>query len=211
MLVVLGLGNPGAAYRNTRHNVGYMVVDGIATGKYLSECVFGHGGSRVLRRLFAGKNMFRPTSGPFVKAEGELSGKTFMLAKSTSYMNESGGAAAWIVRKAIVKDISELLVVVDDVNLDLGRLRLREKGSDGGQKGLSHIIGRLGTDEFCRLRIGIGPRPDGEELKDYVLRSFRPEEHRDLEDVLIRASKIVGAWIEGGFQSAQREYSKQSN
>lgn len=211
MLVVVGLGNPGAAYRKTRHNAGYMLVDGIAIGKYLPEVAIHHTGSRVLKRLFANKIMFHKASGPFVKVEGELYGKRFLLVKPTTYMNESGKAVAYLVRRRIIRDLSELLVVVDDINLATGRVRLREKGSDGGQKGLGNIIDSLGTREFARLRIGVGPKPPGEDLREYVLKSFHPDEKKKFEESLEDASLIVGAWLSGGIEEARSEFSRLAN
>lgn len=209
MLVVVGLGNPGAAYRNTRHNAGFMVVDGIAEGKYLPDASFSRKGSRSLGRLFSNKVMFNKTSGPYVSLEGALSNTRFLLVKPTTYMNESGRALADIVRRGIVKEIDELLIVLDDIHLDVGRLRFREKGSSGGQKGLKNIIDILGTDEISRLRIGVGPRPDGD-LKEYVLGSFKPDERICFNDALENAARLVGSWIENGVPGITREYSRLS-
>jgi len=211
LLVVVGLGNPGASYRNTRHNAGYMLVDGIASGEYICDAIMHQGGSKVLNRLFAGRNLFHKSSGPYVRIEGELNGKRFMLVKPTTYMNESGKAVSWLFKKGIVRDLSDVIVVVDDINLETGRIRLREKGSDGGQKGLRSIISHLGANEFCRLRLGVGPKPDGEDLKRYVLTSFRPDERVVMERSLSDAASVVEAWIEGGYESSQREVSRLSN
>ena len=210
MLVVVGLGNPGAAYKHTMHNAGFMLLDGIAGGAYPIGAEFARSGKRGLRRLFASRDGFGKTAGPYVAIEGTLAYKQFLMVKPATFMNESGKALAYLVRKAIVRELSELLVVVDDVNLDLGRIRLREKGSAGGQKGLASIIERLGSDDFPRLRLGIGPRPEGSDLRDHVLSGMRPEEREILDRSLLDASKVVGAWIEHGFDGAQREISQLS-
>ena len=204
MLAVVGLGNPGAGYKKSRHNAGYMLLDGIAESRFFTDAVIQKSRRRGLRRLFSPKGLFNKSSGPYVSIEGECSGKRFLLVKPTTYMNESGKALSYLVRRGIVKDLSEILIVVDDINLNLGRIRLREKGSAGGQKGLKSIIGYLGTEEFVRLRIGIGPCPGGEDLKKYVLSSFRPGEKEILDTSLEYASEVVEAWVKDGFEGAQR-------
>jgi len=156
--------------------------------------------------LFGGGGPFEESAGPYVRVEGEIGGKRFLLAKPTTYMNESGRAVLHMVCRGVVEDMSEILVVVDDVNIPLGRLRLRERGSSGGQKGLQSIIDRLGTDEFNRLRIGVGPAPAEGDLKDFVLSSPPPREMEILERSLRLASAVVEAWITGGFAEAQTAF-----
>jgi len=207
LLVVVGLGNPGPEYRNTRHNVGFMLVDGIADGTFMPGAVVRKK-RRGLGRLLGPGDPFEKSSGPYVGVEGEIGGRRFLLAKPTTYMNESGRAVLHMVCRGVVEDMSEMLVVLDDVNLPLGRIRLRERGSSGGQKGLQNIIDRLGTDEFNRLRIGIGPAPDGCDLKDFVLSSPPPREMEVLEKSLRTASTVVEAWLTGGFEEAQTVFSR---
>jgi len=204
LLAVVGLGNPGAGYKNSRHNAGFMLLDGIAERRLFTDAVIQKSRRRVLRRLFASKGLFNKSPGPFVSIEGECAGKRFLLVKPATFMNESGKALSYLVRRGIVKDLAEILIVVDDINLNLGRIRLREKGSAGGQKGLNSIISYLGTEEFARLRIGIGPCPGGEDLKKYVLSSFRPGEKEILKTSLEVSSKVVEAWIKDGFEGAQK-------
>ncbi|MCD6307694.1 MAG: peptidyl-tRNA hydrolase, partial [Candidatus Latescibacteria bacterium] len=105
----------------------------------------------------------------------------------------------------------DLLVVVDDVNIGLGTIRLREKGSSGGQKGLASIIDALGLQDFARLRIGIGPKPDADDLSEFVLASFTPKERDILDEALVKAAVVVEGWIGGGFEGAQRTLSKLSS
>jgi len=204
LLAVVGLGNPGAGYKNSRHNAGYMLLDGIVEGRFFTDAVIQKSRRRGIRRLLSPKGLFNKSSGPYVSTEGECDGQRFLLVKPTTFMNESGKALSYLVRRGIVKDLSEILIAVDDINLNLGRIRLREKGSAGGQKGLKSIISYLGTEEFARLRIGIGPCPGGVDLKKYVLSSFRPDEKEILKTSLEVSSKVVEAWIKDGFEGAQK-------
>lgn len=202
MLTVFGLGNPGPAYKKTRHNVGFMLLDGIFDGRYIQKATFHQSGLGIFKSFSDSGRKFRRNNGLFVNVVGEISGKRFLFVKPTTFMNESGKAIASLVTRGILKNLAELLVVVDDVDLITGSLRLREKGSAGGHNGLKSIIKHLGSSEFPRLRIGVGPRPGGEEIVEYVLGTFRPEEFEPLEKSLNNASGIVEAWIDGGFESA---------
>ena len=205
MLAVVGLGNPGTAYKNSRHNTGFMLVDGIADGYYLRDVIFHQHDRSVVRRFFGLRTKFRKTSTLYLDVEGEVDWKRFLLVKPTTFMNESGRAIAKLLNRGKVRDISEVLVVVDDVDLETGSIRLRTSGSAGGHKGLKSIINHLGTGEFSRLRIGIGPRPNGSDLIEYVLGTFRPEEREILERSLIKASNVVKAWITKGLEEAYKE------
>ena len=202
MLTVVGLGNPGQAYKKTKHNAGFMLLDGIVEGRFIKKAKFSRSGLGIIKNFFGSRGKFRKIAGPFVKIEGVLSGKQFILVKPTTYMNESGKAFSSLITRGIVKNISELLVVVDDVDLVIGRIRLREKGSAGGHNGLKSIINHLGTNEFSRLRIGVGPRPDGSEIVNYVLDTFHHEEYELFEESLRNASEVVEAWISGGYDRA---------
>ncbi len=190
MLTIIGLGNPTPAYNNTRHNAGYMLLDGIINGKYMTRATFPHG------------TRFRKSSILYSSLEGEVDGTSFVMVKPMTFMNESGKALASLITKGEIRDISELLVIVDDVDLEVGRLRLRRSGSAGGHNGLKSIISHLGTNEFARLRIGAGPRPGGHEMVDYVLGKFRPDEYDLLDKALDRAGETVAAWITESFDKA---------
>ena len=198
MLAVVGLGNPGAAYRNTRHNAGFMVLDGMAEGRYGEGITIRQNGLDAIRSAFGIGDRFRKASGLLVKLEAEYRGGSFLLVKPVTFMNESGKAVTSLRTRGQVKDLSELLVVIDDVDLELGKLRFREKGSAGGHNGMKSIIGALGSQEFARLRIGVGPRPGGADMVDYVLGTFRPEERAALEPALELAARVVAAWVNGG-------------
>ena len=208
MLTVVGLGNPGPSYVKTRHNAGFMLLDGIADGSF-SGCadisLKKHG---FLSHVFGTKAAFKKNRGPYVSIEATIGGKRCCLVKPSTFMNDSGKALTSLRTRGIINDVSEVLVVVDDINLEIGRTRLRSKGSAGGHNGLKSIIQHMGTDEFSRIRIGIGPKTDDMEMIRFVLETFRPEEYSPLHTSLENASKIVDAWIEGGLQKAQNAYAQ---
>ncbi|MEX0723275.1 MAG: aminoacyl-tRNA hydrolase [Gracilimonas sp.] len=165
MSLIIGLGNIGQEYEGTRHNIGFEVVDAIA--ETLSTT-------------------FGPGDGPFVVAEGRHRGRNVVLIKPTTYMNKSGIA----VRKALTKyktDIDYCLIVYDDLNLDVGDVRLKSQGSAGGHNGIANIIAELGTREFPRLRFGIGNDfPRGRQV-DFVLSPFKNSDQKYLEEGIQKA------------------------
>lgn len=207
MLTVVGLGNPGAAYDKTRHNVGFMLIDRILENRIISNMSFPPRGLDFSRRFFASRAKFKKTSRLFLSIRGEIEGKSFYMVKPTTFMNESGKALTSLKTRGIFKDLSEVLVIVDDVDLVAGRIRLRPGGSAGGHNGLKSIINHLGTDEFARLRIGIGPRPNGDEIVEYVLGTFKPEEKKIINTTLEKAAHVVGAFITGGYENALTVFS----
>ncbi len=156
-LYVIGLGNPGKAYQDTRHNVGWLFVDFVAQRESLN---------------------FNPGKGDFVVAEGN----NFCLFKPAVFMNLSGIAVKQIVDLYALDDLNKLIIVHDDADIKFGKLRLRLKGSSGGHRGVESIIYYLGTEEFPRLKIGIGRKEDIE-LRDYVLSPFNKEEKEKLTEV----------------------------
>ncbi len=168
MKAVVGLGNPGPEYALTRHNLGFMVVDLLAQ----------RWGAR-----------WRPGRGDYWEAEGEA-----LLVKPTTFMNLSGIAVRQLAERYGLEP-EEILVIVDDVNLPFGRLRLRTKGSSGGHRGLESIIFHLGTENFPRLRVGIGPKPEGLSLADFVLSEFTEEERKNLPKVLEAAAQGAELWL----------------
>jgi PTH1 family peptidyl-tRNA hydrolase len=184
MKLIVGLGNPGRKYQATRHNVGFAVLAELA-------------------RKFA-------TGRPKTKFHGEvveavLDGQKALLLGPKTYMNRSG-ASVQAARDFYKLPHEDLLVVCDDLNLPLAKLRFRAKGSSGGQKGLADIINRLGTEEFSRLRIGIGPPPEGWEATDYVLARFTPEEKPDMEEAVLRSADAVAVWAREGIQRCMNQY-----
>lgn len=204
--IVLGIGNPGPEYEQTRHNIGFMVLDLVAQRLGLRF-------ERLERHADDGSRSF---SGK-VKAkvcEGRRKGRSFLLVKPQTYVNLSGEVAAPLLRHA-GRPPESLFVIVDDLNLPLGRMRIRPSGSAGGHNGLKSVQQMLGTDAYPRLRLGIGQptggsrgegpgdrRSGSEGLRaadwpDYVLAPFLPEEREVLGRVLGRAADCVQAWIDG--------------
>ncbi len=182
-MLLVGLGNPGAKYANTRHNLGFMVV------RRLVER--GRGGSWTKRCQSA-------------TCRVRYAGESFTAALPQTFMNLSGGAVECLLREA-GNDLSDLLVVCDDVSLPFGMLRLRKSGGDGGQKGIRDIISRVG-EGFGRLRIGCGPAPQYADLADFVLSPFPAEEASRLPKLLDRAVDAVVALSKRGYQQAMATY-----
>ena len=183
MKLIVGLGNPGEKYVNTKHNIGFDVIDRVSD--VISINLFYEGRFKS----FIGR--------------GEVKGKEIILLKPTTFVNNSGEAVVAVVRRYHI-EMSHLVVICDDFNLDLGRLRIRVKGSDGGHKGLSSIIKYLGTKDFPRFRIGIGS-PQGD-VVDFVLSSFSKEEIDIITDAVEKASEAVIAMIEKDISFAMNRY-----
>ena len=182
MHLVVGLGNPGPKYAGTRHNAGFDVID------YLTAAP----GCGPFRAKFQG-----------VVAELNEGGEQVLLLKPETFMNLSGRA----VRQAIdfyKLPIEEVLIVCDDFNLPLGKLRVRAKGSHGGQNGLRDIQQSLGTDGFARLRVGVGQPGPGEAV-DFVLSRFKPGERAAVEDAVARAANGVLVWVRDGLEACMNK------
>jgi peptidyl-tRNA hydrolase, PTH1 family len=181
--VVIGLGNPGEQYRDTRHNVGWMVLDRLADRAGWS----GRGRTRDAASIVQGRH----------------AGVDLTLAKPLTFMNESGIA----VRKILAREhalLNEMLVVGDDFSLPFGKLRFREGGGAGGHNGLRSIIGELGNEKFSRLRVGIGD--PGRNSVDHVLSKFHPSERRRLDELLDAAADAVEAWAREGTNKASNRF-----
>ncbi len=183
MKIIVGLGNPGPRYEGTRHNVGFAVVDLLARGPQAG---------RFQRRFQA------------QVAELTENGDKLLLVKPETFMNLSGRCVRDIVDFYRVP-LDSLLVVCDDVNLPLGKLRFRARGSHGGHNGLRDIQNHLGTVDYSRLRIGVGA-PEGSGLVDYVLGRFRPGEQAVIDDALQIAAQAVGVWIGKGIEECMNQY-----
>lgn len=184
MKLIVGLGNPGRKYAQTRHNVGYEIV---------AELARRHGLGRA-KSKFHGEVM-----------EADLGGQRALLLSPVTYMNLSG-TSVLAARDFYKLPMDQLLVVCDDLNLPLGKLRFRAKGSAGGQKGLADIITRLATDGFCRLRMGIGSPPENWDGADYVLSKFTRQEKPIIEDRVSLAADAVIVWARGGIQDCMNQY-----
>ena len=184
MKLVVGLGNPGRRYQGTRHNVGYWILAELAK-RYATS---------PPRDRFHGEVV-----------EADLAGQSALLLSPTTFMNLSGTSVAEAVRFYKLP-CEELLVLCDDLNLPVGKLRLRAGGSAGGQKGLDDIIARLGTEEFARLRVGIGAAPDGRDWADYVLSKFTPQELPTIEQAVEASADAVVVWAREGIEFCMNQY-----
>ena len=186
MKLVVGLGNPGAEYAGTRHNIGFEVIEELAA-RWNAD---------------SAKSKYQS-----IIREARIKEEKVLLIAPQTYMNRSG-EAIWQVVKFYQVESSDLVVICDDMNLPLGRIRWRASGSAGGQKGLNDIIRRLGHDQIPRLRMGIG-RPEGRmDVTSWVLGRFRPDEKPDAESYVLRAANSVEKWIAEGIESAMNEYNR---
>lgn len=184
MILVAGLGNPGAQYANTRHNVGFDTIDYLAASYRIPL-------NRVRHKALTG--------------EGIIQGKKVILLKPQTFMNLSGEAIAELIRFYKVP-LTDLIVVYDDIDLPVGSVRIRPTGSAGTHNGMRSIVERLGSSAFPRVRIGVGKPPQGWKLADHVLSRF-PEEERALVNAAVeRAADAVPAIILAGAEAAMSRY-----
>lgn len=192
MRLIVGLGNPGEPYEHTRHNVGARIVKKLARQE---GCCFS------LQRELAAQ-----------VAAGVICGVDVRLILPTTYMNESGMSVRRCTERWVADIAKDLLVISDDVALPLGTLRLRKRGSSGGHRGLENIEAQLGSQEFPRLRVGVG-REEGKELARFVLEQFLPNEEGELEQVFVKACEMVEAWlqsqVEGRTEKIHKEQAKE--
>jgi len=186
MKLIVGLGNPGKQYEDTRHNVGFKIVDLFA------------------RRANINIDKFKEQA---LVGEMNFAGEKIMLIKPQTYMNLSGQAVGNIARWHKI-DPQNILVIYDDLDLPVGQLRLRVKGGAGGHNGVISTIAHLGTAEFPRMRIGIGRPPAGMDVADYVLGCFLPTERDLIVPVAERAIDALTAWLEKGITAAMNSFSK---
>ena len=182
MKLIVGLGNPGDEYRDTRHNVGFMVADTIATRHAL--------GWRHRDQVLLAKN---------------FGVDAFLVAKPLAYVNRSGDVVGELMRYYGVGP-EDLLVIVDEVALPFGRLRARARGSAGGHNGLKSIIERLETTEFARLRLGVGRGDPRRDLADHVLARFEPGERAELEAFIARAADAAEMFAVEGIEKVMNQY-----
>ncbi len=185
-MLIVGLGNPGAEYEWTRHNLGFMLVDLLAAQT---------------------RSQVKRTECRALVGQTTLEGRKVELVKPQTYMNLSGESVACLLRKREgSKAASDLLVVSDDIALPFGTLRLRPGGSSGGQKGLKNIISALGTDEFMRLRVGIRPDHPVSDTAAFVLERFPRGQRAAVEEVLERASEALRVVLSDGIEKAMAQY-----
>ena len=182
--LIVGLGNIGYEYENTRHNIGFKVADALAaeagavfaTGRYGSVAEFRH------------------------------KGRTFVLLKPSTYMNLSGESVRALVDYYKIDPEEELIVIYDDISLEPGKIRIRKKGSAGGHNGIKNIIAQLGTQNFQRIKVGVGEKPKGWDLADYVLGHFSKEDRGLVDDALKRAAGAVELMVQGEVDQAMNQF-----
>ena len=187
MFIITGLGNPDRQYEGTRHNAGFDVIDRIAEKYNIAVDTKKH-------RAYIGK--------------GIIDGQKVILAKPQTYMNLSGESIRSLVDYYKIDEENELLVVYDDISLDVGRLRIRAKGSAGGHNGIKNIIAHLGTQVFPRIKVGVGEKPKGYDLADYVLGHFSKAERERMEegyDNAVRAAEMI---VTGQLNEAMNEFNR---
>lgn len=184
MRIIIGLGNPGKEYEHTKHNVGFMAVDGLASSLGME-----------LR-----KNKFQALYG-----ESTAKGEKIVLVKPMTFMNLSGQSVRQVL-DWYKPDLEEWTIVCDDMDLPIGSIRLRVKGSSGGHNGIKSIIAHTDTQDFLRLKMGIGRPPTGVTVVDHVLTSFRKEDQPALKMMVEKVSAALQTYIEADFQTAMNRH-----
>ncbi len=189
MVIIAGLGNPTREYENTRHNIGFMAIDMLADKYNIHVMDCKH-------KALIGKGIIGTTK--------------VILVKPLTYMNLSGEAIRAVVDYYKVDPTSELIVIYDDISLDVGQLRIRKKGSAGGHNGIKNIIAHLDDDTFLRVKVGVGEKPKGYDLADYVLGHFSKEELEVMRESLEKVDGAVNLMLEDKVDAAMNEYNKKS-
>lgn len=187
MYMIAGLGNPGKEYNNTRHNIGFAFIDALAQEYDINVM-------DVKLKALTGKGM--------------IGGQKVLLVKPLTFMNLSGESIRPLADYYKVDPESELIVVSDDITLSPGGIRIRKKGSAGGHNGLKNIIGQLGTENFKRIRIGVGEKPKGYDLADYVLGHFSKEEQPLMQEGITKAKEALNLILAGNMDQAMNEYNR---
>lgn len=187
MYIIAGLGNPDRQYQGTRHNVGFDVIDVIADRNNITVKEKKH-------KALIGK--------------GFVGGQKAVLVKPQTYMNLSGESIREVIDFYKIDEKSELIVIADDISLDVGQIRIRKKGSAGGHNGLKNIILHLGHNEFQRVKMGVGEKPEGYDLVDYVLGHFPKKEREVMDESARRAAQAVEMMIAEGTDAAMNLYNK---
>ncbi len=187
MFIIAGLGNPDRQYEGTRHNAGFDVIDRIADKYNIAVDGKKH-------RAYIGK--------------GIIAGQKVILAKPQTYMNLSGESIRSLADYYKIDGENELLVIYDDISLDVGQLRIRAKGSAGGHNGMKSIISHLGTQVFPRIKVGVGEKPKGYDLADYVLGHFSKAEREMMEEGYHKAVHAAELIVSGQLNEAMNEYNR---
>lgn len=186
MYVIVGLGNPGKEYADTKHNVGFRVIDRLAD-KYNIDV------SKFKYRAFTG--------------DGMINGKKVFLVKPQTYMNLSGESIKEVMSFYKVP-VENMTIIFDDTSLPLSMIRIKEKGSAGGHNGIKSIIAHMGTDEFARIKVGIGEKPNGWDLADYVLAKFSADDAPLIEAGIDKAAEAVEMMLSSGMKDAMNKFNK---
>ena len=186
MFLIAGLGNPGREYEGTRHNVGFMTLDALAD-KYNID---------VREKAFKG-----------LIGKGMIEGNKVILVKPQTYMNLSGECIRQVMDYYKV-DPSEFIVIYDDISLVPGGIRIRKKGSAGGHNGIKNIIAHLGTQEFPRIKVGVGDKPPRMDLADYVLSHFTKEEREEMKEGYEKSAEAAAMILRGDVEAAMNEYNR---
>ena len=187
MYIIVGLGNPKKEYDNTRHNIGFDVIDALADANRIGMTEKKH-------KAIIGK--------------GIVAGQKVILVKPQTYMNLSGESVRELLDYYKVDETEELIVISDDISLDVGQLRIRKKGSAGGHNGLKNIILHLGHDTFKRVKMGVGEKPKHFDLADYVLGHFSKEERVVMNESILDACKAIEMMINDDVDGAMNLYNK---
>lgn len=189
MYIIAGLGNPGREYANTRHNIGFDIIDRLAEEEHISVLEKKH-------KAVIGK--------------GYVAGQKVILAKPQTFMNLSGESLRELVDYYKVDAACELIVISDDISLDVGQIRIRKKGSAGGHNGLKNIILQLGNDNFMRIKMGVGEKPGGYDLADYVLGHFTQDERKVMEEAAKRAVEAIRMILTEDADTAMNHFNRKN-
>ncbi len=187
LFIVAGLGNPGRRYENTRHNVGFETID-FLSDKY---------------KINVSKVKFKAVIG-----DGDIEGERVILVKPQTFMNLSGECVREIIEWYKIP-LSNIIIIYDDIDLPLGKIRVRPGGSSGTHNGMRSIIYQLQDDRFPRVRVGIGRPPEGWQLADFVLSKFNEEDRKKVNESIINASEAAASIIKNGVDAAMNKYNKQ--
>jgi len=186
MHIIIGLGNPTREYEGTRHNIGFDVITRIAEDYHILLDFKKH-------KAICGK--------------GYIEGEKVILAKPQTYMNLSGESVRELMDFYKVMP-NEIIVIYDDISLDVGQIRLRKQGSAGGHNGIKSILNHIGTQEFPRIKVGVGDKPKGWDLADYVLSPFSKQDQPIIQDTITKSSEAVKSIIKDGMEAAMNIYNK---
>lgn len=189
MFVIVGLGNPDKKYEKTRHNIGFDVIDALAEKYHISVTDKKH-------KALCGTGM--------------IEGMKVLLVKPQTYMNNSGESVGEIMNFYKLDAEEDLLVIFDDISLQPGKIRIRKKGSAGGHNGIKSIIAHTGTQNFKRIKVGVGEKPQGWDLADHVLGHFSESDRKDVEFAIADAVKAAGLIVMDDIDQAMNEYNKKA-